>query len=225
MIMRDSGRILRALQTEPGELFSLHNADNIVPPPGAVQGGEAVTIEFAVAGLGVKDINHLQHRRHSGGAVVRQSVAGPLRRGRVNYWSVGVDTRWAARLGLAAAFRNFDSTGDLIAALHEELHADPIPVYLSIDKDVLAADVVRTNWDQGLLREAALLETIDLLHGRLVGSDITGEISSYRYRSRFKRWLSRADGQMPIAPITLVEWQTQQRALNARLLARLAQAG
>ena len=43
-------------QTQPGELFILRNAGNIVPPYGAVQGGEAATIEFAVAGLGVKDI-------------------------------------------------------------------------------------------------------------------------------------------------------------------------
>lgn len=43
-------------QTEPGELFILRNAGNLVPPYGAVQGGEAATIEFAVAGLGVKDI-------------------------------------------------------------------------------------------------------------------------------------------------------------------------
>ncbi|HLF98505.1 MAG TPA: carbonic anhydrase [Methylococcaceae bacterium] len=43
-------------QSEPGELFVLRNAGNIVPPYGAVQGGEAATIEFAVAGLGVKDI-------------------------------------------------------------------------------------------------------------------------------------------------------------------------
>lgn len=43
-------------QTDPGELFILRNAGNIVPPYGAVQGGEAATIEFAVAGLGVKDI-------------------------------------------------------------------------------------------------------------------------------------------------------------------------
>lgn len=43
-------------QTEPGELFILRNAGNIIPPYGAVQGGEAATIEFAVAGLGVKDI-------------------------------------------------------------------------------------------------------------------------------------------------------------------------
>ncbi len=43
-------------QTEPGELFILRNAGNLVPPYGALQGGEAATIEFAVAGLGVKDI-------------------------------------------------------------------------------------------------------------------------------------------------------------------------
>jgi carbonic anhydrase len=43
-------------QTEPGELFILRNAGNIVPPYGAGHGGEAATIEFAVAGLGVKDI-------------------------------------------------------------------------------------------------------------------------------------------------------------------------
>ncbi|MFV1965811.1 MAG: carbonic anhydrase [Pirellulaceae bacterium] len=43
-------------QTEPGELFILRNAGNIVPPYGAVEGGEAATIEYAVSVLGVKDI-------------------------------------------------------------------------------------------------------------------------------------------------------------------------
>ena len=42
--------------TQPGELFILRNAGNIVPPHGAGVGGEAATIEFAVVGLGVKDI-------------------------------------------------------------------------------------------------------------------------------------------------------------------------
>jgi carbonic anhydrase len=42
--------------TEPGELFILRNAGNIVPAYGAANGGEAPTIEFAVAGLGVRDI-------------------------------------------------------------------------------------------------------------------------------------------------------------------------
>ncbi|MFN3648716.1 MAG: carbonic anhydrase [Armatimonadota bacterium] len=43
-------------QTDPGELFILRNAGNIVPPHGAANGGEAATIEFAVAALGVRDI-------------------------------------------------------------------------------------------------------------------------------------------------------------------------
>jgi carbonic anhydrase len=43
-------------QTEPGELFILRNAGNIVPPYGASNGGEAAAIEFAVAGLGVKHV-------------------------------------------------------------------------------------------------------------------------------------------------------------------------
>ena len=43
-------------QTEPGELFILRNAGNIVPPYGAVHGGEAATIEYAVRVLKIKDI-------------------------------------------------------------------------------------------------------------------------------------------------------------------------
>ncbi len=43
-------------QTEPGELFIMRNAGNIVPPYGAVDGGEAATIEYAVSVLEVNDI-------------------------------------------------------------------------------------------------------------------------------------------------------------------------
>ena len=44
-------------QTEPGDLFIMRNAGNIVPPHGAGNaGGEAATIEFAVSVLGVPDI-------------------------------------------------------------------------------------------------------------------------------------------------------------------------
>lgn len=43
-------------RSKPGDLFILRNAGNIVPPHGACNGGEAATIEFAVAALGVKDI-------------------------------------------------------------------------------------------------------------------------------------------------------------------------
>lgn len=43
-------------KAQPGDLFILRNAGNIVPPHGAGNGGEAATIEFAVASLGVKNI-------------------------------------------------------------------------------------------------------------------------------------------------------------------------
>jgi carbonic anhydrase len=43
-------------QTSPGDLFVLRNAGNIIPAYGGSNCGAAATIEFAVAGLGVKDI-------------------------------------------------------------------------------------------------------------------------------------------------------------------------
>jgi carbonic anhydrase len=42
--------------TEPGDLFILRNAGNIIPAHGAANGGEGATIEFAVVGLGISDI-------------------------------------------------------------------------------------------------------------------------------------------------------------------------
>lgn len=43
-------------QTPPGDLFILRNAGNLVPPYGALFGGEAATIEYAVAALGIRDV-------------------------------------------------------------------------------------------------------------------------------------------------------------------------
>jgi carbonic anhydrase len=49
------------LQNKPGELFVLRNAGNIVPPYGAVLGGEAATVEFALAALNVRHIVVMGH--------------------------------------------------------------------------------------------------------------------------------------------------------------------
>jgi carbonic anhydrase len=43
-------------QTEPGELFIVRNAGNIVPPHSHDPGGEAATIEYALEALSVSDI-------------------------------------------------------------------------------------------------------------------------------------------------------------------------
>ncbi len=65
---------------------------------------------------------------------------------------------------------------------------------------------------------------IDALHGRIIGSDITGDISAYRYRTWWKRLLSGMDSQMIVPQTELDAWQAQQRAFNTRLLAKIAEA-
>ncbi|GAA0723193.1 hypothetical protein GCM10009105_34990 [Dokdonella soli] len=153
-----------------------------------------------------------------------ENYLAPLRRGKLSYWTVGVDTRWAARFGLASAFRAFDTPAALIERFIDERGASKRPVYLSIDKDVLSPDVARTNWDQGRLSDADLIHVIDRLAGTLIGSDITGDISAYRYRSWWKRKLSALDEQPEIDAAQLAAWQAQQHALNLRLLEHIATA-
>jgi len=60
-------------QTDPGELFTLRNAGNIVPPYGASNGGESPTIEYAVSVLGVQ---HIVICGHSGCGAV-QALLNP----------------------------------------------------------------------------------------------------------------------------------------------------
>jgi len=142
---------------------------------------------------------------------------GPLYGGRVRYWSIGVDTRWANRIGLAHAFRNFGSADAMMAALLDDLGSDDAAVYLSIDKDVLDPSEARSNWDQGCLHLRHLQAAIAALRGRLIGSDVNGEVSLARYPQRWKRMLSAVD-QQPIPDATsLAALQSQQHSVNLAL--------
>ncbi|HEV2539223.1 MAG TPA: arginase family protein [Frateuria sp.] len=154
-----------------------------------------------------------------------ENYLAPLRKGKLSYWCMDVDVGWARRLGLAQAFHRFDDPQALVAEFRAAQRQRPLPTYLSIDKDVFAPEVARTNWDQGRLRLEHGLALIDGLRGGLVGSDITGEISHYRYRSWLKRRLSAIDEQPAVDPDELAAWQAQQHALNQRLLAAIGRAG
>ncbi|MEP7184791.1 MAG: arginase family protein [Rhodanobacter sp.] len=145
----------------------------------------------------------------------------PLRQGRLSYWSVGIDVSWARQLGLADAFHSFDDLPAMVRAFTLLQRNDPRPTYLSIDKDVFGEDIARTNWDQGEMTLDQALAIIDSLRGGLVGSDITGEISSYRYRSWWKRRLSAIDSQPAVSEQDLTRWWEQQHALNGQLLAAI----
>ena len=59
-------------QTQPGELFVLRNAGNLVPPGTAAMSGEAATIEYAIQVLKVEDVIVCGHS-HCG------AIAGLLR--------------------------------------------------------------------------------------------------------------------------------------------------
>ena len=145
----------------------------------------------------------------------------PLYQGRVRYWTIGAELGWMRALGLRDAARNFDDAASLVRGLSSALSGADAPLYLSIDKDVLCEDVARTNWDQGRLMLDDLLSIIAAAAPRMIGSDITGEVSTHRYRTRWKRWLSALDGQPDIASGDLLRWQRQQVEVNGALLERL----
>jgi len=147
----------------------------------------------------------------------------PLLRGRLTYWSMGVDTGWARRLGLARAFRSFNTPEALVDAFAQSQRRQVGPSYLTIDKDAFAAEVAHTNWDQGRLLLHHAMDVIDSLRNGLVGSDINGEVSHYRYQSWWKRRLSAMDDQPDIDPAMLADWQAQQHALNLKLFDAIAE--
>ncbi|HZP87266.1 MAG TPA: hypothetical protein VFB54_10635 [Burkholderiales bacterium] len=153
-----------------------------------------------------------------------QNYLRPLYARRVCYWTVGVNTRWAARLGLSESVKSFGNCAALVRALTRFLRATTTPLYLSIDKDVLADDVVQTNWDQGCMRLAQLEAIIAATQGRVIGSDITGEVSSHRYRSRWKRLLSAIDHQPSVDPGLLRASRAAHCAVNRHLLDCIATA-
>jgi arginase family enzyme len=141
----------------------------------------------------------------------------PLRAGKIRYWCVGQDLGWTRRLGIFGS-DSWPSGAALLDAFAAYIATTAGPVYLSIDKDVLPVAAVHTNWDQGVLTLAELGWAIRLLRPRLIGCDVTGEVSVYRYRGLWKRLFSSLDGQATPAAADLGRWQAEHQAVNLRLL-------
>jgi len=149
----------------------------------------------------------------------------PLRSGKLRYWSIGVDTRWSRWLGIGHAFRNFPDAPSLVWALITELSRTPQPTYVSVDKDVFGTDVLRTNWDQGVMQPAHVEAVLDMLRGRVVAADITGEVSRHAYRTAWKRWVSAGDGQdAGLSAAQVAAWQPDQHRMNLTLIDWLGRA-
>ena len=146
----------------------------------------------------------------------------PLLKRKLTYWNINVDTRWMNWVGAGRSNRAFSHADELMGAFLAQFDRS-LPVYLSIDKDVLSPQVVNTNWDQGEFLEQHLTDLISACEGKIIGADITGDVSEYHYQSAFKRWLSASDGQVALPPDQVLIWQRQQNALNTRLVSQIHQ--
>src|SRR5439155_18181003 len=153
------------------------------------------------------------------GAHVIENHLEPLRSGKIIYWCLQRNLRALRMLGVRES-RSFASIADMLHDLSATLSSAREPVYLSIDKDVLAHDIVQTNWDQGTMRLEEIESTVAMLQP-LIGSDVVGDASNYRYRSRFKRLLVSLERQPVIREESLSEMQTVHQQINGRLLSLL----
>ena len=145
-------------QTEPGELFILRNAGNIVPPYGTINGGEAATIGFAVSALGVKDIVICGHS-HCGAT---KGVLAPD----------GLDGLPTVRDWLSSA----DSTQRIMRENHEHISESNAKLTATVQENVLVQlEHLRTHRSV-----AAALGRKDLnLHGWVYKFE-TGQVFAYR---------------------------------------------
>lgn len=148
----------------------------------------------------------------------------PLMQAKLHYWSINVNASWTKLLGAKQQWHGFSNADDLIQQFLHEIESINIPRYISIDKDVLSEQEVKTNWDQGQFYFEHLQQLIQASEGQLVGADVTGEISVYRYQSKFKAILSEMDGQTEISAEQIQTWQQQQAKINNRLLQSLTLA-
>ena len=137
--------------------------------------------------------------------------------GKVRYWCVGPRLTWMHSLGIDGC-QSFACTDAMLSAFDDYLESNANPIYLTIDKDVLCVEDAHTNWDQGVMRLAELESAVSRLRDRLIGADITGEVSSYAYQGWLKRFLSGLDGQTNIETADLVRWQNEHQGINSSLL-------
>ncbi len=153
-----------------------------------------------------------------------ENYLSPFIRKKLFYWSVGRRANWLGLLGRSGHGRSFDSADALVAAFVPVLR-ESAAVYLSIDKDVFDPAVARTNWDQGVFAPRHVEAILRGCSRRPAGCDITGDVSAYAYAGRFKRLLSRLDGQAAPDAETSASWRLAQQKMNIRLLEFLRTAG
>lgn len=145
-------------QSKPGELFVLRNAGNIIPPYRAqAEGGEAATLEYAIAVLKVKDIIICGHSDCG-------AVKGLLNPKAVEHLSMV--SRWL-QYGETTRRIVSDTYGDL---KEEELLEKAVEVNVLVQLDHLRTHpFVASGLARGTLRLHGWV--FDILHGHVLAFD------------------------------------------------------
>lgn len=146
-----------------------------------------------------------------------ENYLSPFLRKRLTYWSVNAHLGWLRLLGRGAYGRSFENADALVEAFLPVL-GQAEKVYLSLDKDVFSPDIVKTNWDQGVMEFEHARAILSGCSGKLAGADVTGDVSRHVFKSRFKRLLSRLDGQETPPPEKMRAWRAAQQSMNKKLL-------
>lgn len=166
---------------------------------------------IAVFGIASGDISGLD---------LIQNRFSVIRSGKVKYYCLTPVSGLARLLGDTGIEDIRISEEDIPGVLKRHLQDSDGPVYLSIDKDVLRKEVVATGWDQGLMTEAGLLESVAMIAPSVIAADIAGDISSYSYRNPLKKLMRWVDGHDSL-PDNIEKERLKHRELNMKILAAL----
>lgn len=161
--------------------------------------------------------------------IASRDIAGPdlfqnrfsvIKAGKVKYYCLAPVSKLAKLLGGPGIEDISASQKSMAEIVERHVRNNGSPVYLSIDKDVLAHSVVGATWDQGKMREDELLTCIGTIAPKVIAADVAGDISSYNYRSFMKRLMRRLDGYEPV-PGPLEEARLRHGDINMKIVSLL----
>ena len=105
-------------QSDPGDLFFVRNAGNIIPPHSTHAGGEAATIEYAVSVLGVRQIIVCGHSQCGAMKAIIDTPEKLEPLPNVRQWLHHAD---ATRQIVSHKYKNLTGEARLVAAIEENV--------------------------------------------------------------------------------------------------------
>lgn len=134
-------------------------------------------------------------------------------------WGTPVDGPGVCTHGPRLLWRNLatEPWSDFLEELCSGL--PPCPLWITIDKDVLVGKEAVTNWDQGAMTLAHVVEAVATLaeHRAILGVDVCGDYSKPRFRDPFRTFLSLTDRPRTALPAG-AEARCVNNAANRQLM-------